>query len=63
MQMVDTHVSWNWKANGAGSSNTDGSIISTVSANTTAGFSIVKYTGIIIKVRHTTWWTWIRCKT
>ena len=39
------YVSWNWKANGAGSSNTDGSITSTVSANTTAGFSIVKYTG------------------
>jgi len=38
-------VSWNWKANGAGSSNTDGSITSTVSANTTSGFSIVKYTG------------------
>ena len=38
-------VSWNWKANGAGSSNTDGSITSTVSANTTAGFSISKYTG------------------
>jgi len=38
-------VSWNWKANGAGSSNTDGSITSTVSANTTAGFSIVSYTG------------------
>ena len=36
-------VAWNWKANGAGSSNTDGSITSTVSANTTAGFSIVKY--------------------
>ena len=40
-----THVGWNWKANGAGSANTDGSISSTVSANTTAGFSIVKYTG------------------
>ena len=40
-----TYVSWNWKANGAGSSNTDGSITSTVSANTTGGFSIVKYTG------------------
>jgi len=38
-------ASWNWKANGAGSSNTDGSITSTVSANTTAGFSIVKWTG------------------
>ncbi len=41
----NTFASWNWKANGAGSSNTDGSITSTVSANTTSGFSIVKYTG------------------
>ena len=41
-----TYVSWNWKAaNSAGSSNADGSITSTVSANTTAGFSIVTYTG------------------
>jgi hypothetical protein len=40
----DTIVSWNWLANGAGSSNTDGSITSTVSANTTSGFSIVTYT-------------------
>ncbi len=40
-----THVGWQWKANGAGSSNTDGDITSTVSANTTAGFSIVKYSG------------------
>ena len=38
-------VAWQWLANGSGSSNTDGSITSTVSANTTAGFSIVKYTG------------------
>ena len=38
-------VSWNWRANGSGSSNTDGSITSTVSANTTSGFSIVTYTG------------------
>jgi hypothetical protein len=37
----DTYVSWNWKANGSGSANTDGSINSTVSANTTSGFSIV----------------------
>ena len=44
-QNSSNYVSWNWKANGAGSSNTDGSITSTVSANTTAGFSIVKYTG------------------
>ena len=42
----DTYVSWNWKgANSSGTSNSDGSITSTVSANTTAGFSIVKYTG------------------
>ena len=39
-----TYVAWQWKANGSGSSNEDGSITSTVSANTTAGFSIVKYT-------------------
>ena len=39
------YASWNWKGNGAGSSNTDGSITSTVSANTTAGFSIVSYLG------------------
>jgi len=38
-------ASWNWKANGAGSANTDGSINSTVSANTTSGFSIVKFVG------------------
>jgi hypothetical protein len=36
------HVAWQWKANGSGSSNTDGSVTSTVSANTTAGFSICK---------------------
>jgi len=41
----DSFVSWNWKANGTGSSNTDGTITSTVSVNTTAGFSIVKYVG------------------
>ena len=41
----DTYVSWNWKAGGTGVSNTDGSITSTVSANTDAGFSIVSFTG------------------
>ena len=41
----DTYVAWNWKANGAGSADTSGTINSTVSANTTAGFSIVKYVG------------------
>jgi len=40
-----TYASWNWLANGAGSANTDGTISSTVSANATSGFSIVKYTG------------------
>jgi hypothetical protein len=39
-------VAWNWLANGAGVSNTDGSITSTVSANTTSGFSIVNWTGV-----------------
>jgi len=39
------YVSWNWKANGAGSSNTAGTITSTVSANTTSGFSIVTWSG------------------
>jgi hypothetical protein len=41
----DSIVAWNWKAGGSGSSNSNGSITSTVSANTTAGFSIVSYTG------------------
>lgn len=40
-----TYVAWNWKANGSGSSNTAGSVTSTVSANTTAGFSVVTWTG------------------
>tara|TARA_Y100000389_G_scaffold174556_1_gene184614 strand:+ start:1 stop:1083 length:1083 start_codon:yes stop_codon:yes gene_type:complete len=39
-------VAWNWKANGQGSSNTDGSINTTyTSANTTSGFSISQYGG------------------
>ena len=38
-------VAWNWKAGGSASSNSDGGITSSVSANTTAGFSIVSYTG------------------
>jgi hypothetical protein len=41
----ESFVAWNWKANGSGVSNTDGSITSTVSANTESGFSIVSYTG------------------
>lgn len=39
-----TYVDWMWKANGAGVSNTSGSITSTVSSNTTAGISLVKWT-------------------
>ena len=40
-----TFASWNWLSGGTASSNTDGSITSSVSANTTSGFSIVSYTG------------------
>ena len=39
------YVAWNWLGGGTGVSNTDGSTTSTVSANQTSGFSIVKYTG------------------
>ncbi len=39
------YVAFAWKAGGAASSNTDGTITSSVSANTTYGFSIVSYTG------------------
>ena len=42
---TSTYVAWNWLAGNSTSSNTDGSITSTVSANTDAGFSIVNYTG------------------
>jgi len=38
-------VAWNWLGGGTGVSNTNGSIPSTVSANTTSGFSIVKWSG------------------
>lgn len=41
-----TYVGWQWKAsNAAPVTNTSGSITSSVSANPTAGFSIVTYTG------------------
>jgi hypothetical protein len=41
-----TYVAWQWKANGGTTaSNTDGTITSTVQANTDAGFSIITYTG------------------
>jgi hypothetical protein len=39
------YVAWNWKAGGSASSNTNGTITSSVSANVDAGFSILTYTG------------------
>jgi hypothetical protein len=39
-----TYVAWNWKASGSTVSNTAGTITSTVSANTTSGFSIATLT-------------------
>ena len=41
----NTFVGWQWKAGGTAVTNTSGSITSSVSANTTAGFSVVTYTG------------------
>jgi hypothetical protein len=42
----DSYVAWNWNTNGGStSSNTNGSITSTVSAGATQGFSVVTYTG------------------
>jgi len=42
----NNYVSWNWLANGVGSSNTDGGINTTyTSVNTTSGVSISSYTG------------------
>jgi hypothetical protein len=40
-----TYVAWQWKAGGTAVSNTAGSITSSVSANASAGFSVVTYTG------------------
>ena len=43
---ANQYVVWSWKANGGTTaSNSDGAITSTISLNSTAGFSIVKYTG------------------
>ena len=42
----DNFVAWQWKCNGGTtSSNTDGDITATVQTNSTAGFSIITYTG------------------
>ena len=40
-----TYVGWSWLGGGTAVSNTAGSITSSVSANTTAGFSVVSWTG------------------
>ena len=40
----NTQVAWCWKAGGSASSNSDGSLTTSVSVNTTAGFSIVGFT-------------------
>jgi len=39
------HVAWCWNAGGSTATNTDGTISAQVRANTSAGFSIVSYTG------------------
>jgi hypothetical protein len=41
----NTMVAWQWKAGGTAASNTAGTITSSVSSNTTAGFSVVTFTG------------------
>ena len=40
-----TYASWNWKAGGSASSNSNGSITSSISASSNSGFSIVSYSG------------------
>jgi hypothetical protein len=46
-QSAATYVGWQWQAGqGTTSSNTAGSITSTVSVNASAGFSVVTYTGV-----------------
>jgi len=44
-QSGQTYVGWNWYTGASYVSNTDGSTTSTISANTTSGFSIVTWTG------------------
>jgi hypothetical protein len=41
-----TLIAWQWRGGGTGSTNTSGSITSTVSVNTTSGFSVVTYTAV-----------------
>lgn len=40
-----TYVGWQWKGGGTAVSNTSGTLTSSVSANPTSGFSVVRYTG------------------
>jgi len=49
-----TYVGWNWKGGGTAVTNTSGTVNSSVSANTTAGFSVVGFTmtGSTITVGH-----------
>jgi len=70
-----TYVFWNWLGGGSASSNTDGDITSSVSVNTTAGFSVGTFTGtgsiatvgtgltgtqmVILKNRDTTSTNWV----
>jgi hypothetical protein len=42
---TNTYIGWQWKAGGTAVPNNTGSIPSQVSANTSAGFSVVTYTG------------------
>ena len=42
---AEGYVAWQWDAGGTGVTNTAGTITSTVSANTSAGFSVVTWTG------------------
>lgn len=41
----NSYVAWAWNAGGSNATNTNGTISSTVRANTTAGISVVTYTG------------------
>ena len=58
-EVANNYVAWQWKANGGTTStNTDGSVNSTVQANTDAGFSIVTWAGTC-RVQNNR--TWLRC--
>jgi hypothetical protein len=57
----ETYVAWNWLGANTTVSNTAGSITSTVSANTTSGFSIVSWTSGNNCCRYS--WSWIRSYT